>query len=603
MKKSRWIGLWLIALLFILGVFVISPEAEAAGEQMQTVQITAYQYYQYAFDLLDQVNQFRKGNVRPELKMDKDLMDAAIQRAAECSFYRDDSHTRPSGKAFSSVNKKACAENYFIGSIGESSDPDNLEEWWDKPDIVLNDWRRMGTPDGGYGPNGENLNNRKYVTAGIGVVRINNDVYWVMLFGDSVDENAVVSRSDYNTDTRVLKYPKIQVAQTYLNKKTIVINPSPTIPKTLKVGKTANINLNIAQSDSIYYYATLLKSKLVFTSSDPDVATVSTKGVITGKKAGTATITVRSKLSNSSAPVLRTFTLTVTDSSSQKDTGIPKIISQPQNTSVIVGNNASFILEASGEGLVYQWYYRKSESSSWKAITAERGKKATYTVQTKLYQDGYQYRCEVKNSKGTVYSNVVTLNVTKAAAKPKIITQPPEAVSVLAGEKATFSIKAEGADLSYQWYFRTSSKGTWKKTNLSAGTEDTYVLTAKLKQNGYQYRCKVSNSAGTVYSKALTLKVSNTAVKPKIVSQPPKSLSASVGKKVTFSVKAEGENLTYQWYFRTASGSWKVVNMADGTKSTYSFTPKIKQNGNQYRCKVSNGAGYVYSSILTLKVQ
>lgn len=90
-------------------------------------------------------------------------------------------------------------------------------------------------------------------------------------------------------------------------------------------------------------------------------------------------------------------------------------------------------------------------------------------------------------------------------AKPSIKTQPKSA-SVKAGKKVTFKVKALGKNLKYQWYYRTSSAGTWKKVS-SGGRSATLSFKVKSKQNGYQYRCLVKNSAGKVYSKAATLKV------------------------------------------------------------------------------------------------
>lgn len=88
--------------------------------------------------------------------------------------------------------------------------------------------------------------------------------------------------------------------------------------------------------------------------------------------------------------------------------------------------------------------------------------------------------------------------------KPKIITQP-KSVKVKAGKKVTFKVKAEGEQLKYQWYYRTSSKAKWKK--ISNATKASYSFKAKAKQNGYQFRVLVRNPAGKVYSKAATLKI------------------------------------------------------------------------------------------------
>ena len=98
-----------------------------------------------------------------------------------------------------------------------------------------------------------------------------------------------------------------------------------------------------------------------------------------------------------------------------------------------------------------------------------------------------------------------TPTVPPAISKPVIKTQPKN-VSVKAGKKATFKIKAKGEELKYQWYYRTSSAAKWKKVS-SGGKSATRSFKAKAKQNGYQYRCLVKNSAGKVYSKTVRLKV------------------------------------------------------------------------------------------------
>ena len=63
----------------------------------------------------------------------------------------------------------------------------------------------------------------------------------------------------------------------------------------------------------------------------------------------------------------------------------------------------------------------------------------------------------------------------------------------------------------------TISTGTW--TAYDGGTSATLTLIAKSYRNGYQYKCKVSNAIGYVYSNAVTLtvNVSFIAVRMKLV--------------------------------------------------------------------------------------
>ena len=93
-----------------------------------------------------------------------------------------------------------------------------------------------------------------------------------------------------------------------------------------------------------------------------------------------------------------------------------------------------------------------------------------------------------------------------------------------------------------------------------------------------------------------------TLSKPVIKTQP-KDVTARAGKKVTFKLKARGEELKYQWYYRTSpTVKWKKVS-SDGKSATLTFKVKAKQNGYQYRCLVKNAAGKVYSKTVSLKVK
>lgn len=73
--------------------------------------------------------------------------------------------------------------------------------------------------------------------------------------------------------------------------KTIKIATVPSAEKTLTVSKT-KLNVKIGKKVTIKA-TTTPKAKITYASSNKKVATVSSKGVVTGKKAGTATITVK----------------------------------------------------------------------------------------------------------------------------------------------------------------------------------------------------------------------------------------------------------------------------------------------------------------------
>ena len=202
----------------------------------------------------------------------------------------------------------------------------------------------------------------------------------------------------------------------------------------------------------------------------------------------------RCKVTNAAGSVYsNTVTLTVSS-------GKPTITTQPSNVSVAVGSTAQFKVVATG-ATSYQWYYRTSSTGSWTAVVASSGKTSTYKLTTAARHNGYQYRCKITNSAGSVYSNTVTLTV-----KPKITSQPT-GKTVTAGTTVHFKVTAENAT-SYQWYYRTSSTGTWTAVAAASGKTADYSLTTAARHNGYQYRCKVMNATSYVYTSIVTLKVS-----------------------------------------------------------------------------------------------
>ena len=352
----------------------------------------------------------------------------------------------------------------------------------------------------------------------------------------------------------------------------------------------------VIEGDSVSFKVTATGGSLTYqwyyrkTSSDSWAAVSAASG-----KTDTYTLTTaarhngyqyRCKVKNIAGTVYsKTVKLTVVNK--------PAITTQPASKTVAEGTSVTFKVAATGGGLSYQWYYRKSSSDSWTAVSAASGKTAAYTLTAAARHDGYQYRCRVKNAAGSVNSKTATLTV---VSKPVITTQPVNA-GVAPGTIATFQVAATGGSLSYQWYYRTSSSGTWTKVKTN-GTSATYSLDAKTTHNGYQYRCKISNAAGSVTSKTVTLSVYD----PPVITSQPKNASVSVGTIATFKVTASGTAVKYQWqYKKPGSSTWTNVS-ANGTSATYTITSEERLDGYQYRCKVYNAAGAVYTKAVTLTV-
>ena len=244
----------------------------------------------------------------------------------------------------------------------------------------------------------------------------------------------------------------------------------------------------------------------------------------------------------------------------------PVITTQPSDITVNAGQTATFTVAANYADS-YQWYYRKTSTSAWNDVK-NNGTSATYNLATIASHNGYQFRCLVKNGVGSVYTNTVTLTV---RSKPTITTQPTN-VTVNVGATATFKVVASGAT-SYQWYYRKTSTSAWCDVK-NNGTSATYNLVTIASHNGYQFRCLVKNSAGSVYTNTVTLTVKS---KPTITTQPT-NVTVHAGAKATFKVVASGAT-SYQWYYRkTSTSAWCDVKN-NGTSATYNLTTIVSHNG------------------------
>ena len=85
--------------------------------------------------------------------------------------------------------------------------------------------------------------------------------------------------------------------------------------------------------------------------------------------------------------------------------------------------------------------------------------------------------------------------------------------------------------------------------------------------------------------------------------QQPKDVTAAIGDKVSFTVSAEGEGLTYQWQCSSNNGqSWYNSTYPGYATNTMTMTATEARCGLVYRCRItdSNGAS-ILSNVVTLK--
>jgi len=144
-------------------------------------------------------------------------------------------------------------------------------------------------------------------------------------------------------------------------------------------------------------------------------------------------------------------------------------------------------------GFTYQWQYSR-DGEKWTNTTLTGYNTDTLTVPAKG-KNGYMYRCQLTGSKNSkIESKAATLHV----GDPVVITAQPQAVTVAAGEVATFTVEATNA-YAYQWQYQRPTGTTWGNTSADGNQTATLNVTTKASNNGYKYRCVVYGLDGVEY--------------------------------------------------------------------------------------------------------
>lgn len=262
-KKTRyllWPALLLLLLLLAPGNIV---RVQAASDQT-AVQLKLSQgirRYDYAYQVLDLVNQERAKKNRNPVTMDKNLLECAMTRAEELTVYA--SHTRPNGSICFS------AFPYF------ENPSENLAINQGTPEEVMESWIESS---GHY----TNIMNSKNVSAGIGCYSQNGHLYWIQCFSSHATE-ACTQPANQNVS------PVLSVLPRLVN---IHFNVSSPVKfteeqKTLTIYATCN--------GFSYMSSSLDPSSFTWSTGDPSVATVDQSGVIRLKSKGNTTVTATLK--------------------------------------------------------------------------------------------------------------------------------------------------------------------------------------------------------------------------------------------------------------------------------------------------------------------
>lgn len=226
-------------------------------DEISRISVTCDSLYDEAYEILEMVNKERAAEGLGALSMDKDLLDAAMQRAAECTVYY--SHTRPNGSSCFTANlSKMNAENIAIGY------PDSA--------AVMDGWMNSAG-------HRANILTEGFQSIGVGAAYVNGYYTWVQVFGRGAAEtgekpaNAALTYDillDATISPVMLRETETEISagETYQLK-----------PYALPAGE-----------DYERWWSTPVNPASYLWSCDSDIARVDTDGLITALRGGTAKV-------------------------------------------------------------------------------------------------------------------------------------------------------------------------------------------------------------------------------------------------------------------------------------------------------------------------
>ncbi|MCD8109571.1 MAG: leucine-rich repeat protein, partial [Clostridiales bacterium] len=450
----------------------LKPYGANGYRYLEDVSISGEYNYDMAYEVLELVNEEREAEGLSALVMDESLLETAMQRGSEIALLF--SHTRPDGSPCFSANSAMNGENVAAGQTSASA---VMESWMNSEGHKAN------------------ILTSSYTTVGIGCFYHNGVYYWVQNFGvgdtatdcdkpenESVTKTVSLAVGEFEepiTSTGI--YWGSLESYTYEYSLDLTVSD-------VQEGETSQASVYIQNPGFDSASALLENDGITYTSSDTDVATVSTNGLITGVSEGQADIIASLKYNEARENIL-VYSLVASDDS-YYGTTISMSDIAVTNTSEGIQVTFDAVEGANYYDVTYQ--YTSSASIYGKLLSRENGDinddlDSYTTIITDCAEHSgeiYTVYVEIRTSTSKLTTNTVTI---------MYLSQPVLSIS---GSRSNPTVKWEtvnGAE-SYQIYRRTEdsdwialeSTTETRYTDTTADTETVYYYTVQAVSGYYR---------------------------------------------------------------------------------------------------------------------
>ena len=172
------------------------------------------------------------------------------------------------------------------------------------------------------------------------------------------------------------------------------------------------------------------------------------------------------------------------------------ITREPENAYADIGETVEFTVEATGEGLTYQWQNNYKGISSWGNSSLAGSRTATITVPVISARYNYYWRCVVTDANGEQLISKAALLSEKLEPVEFAITKQPEDVQAEEGETVQFTVEATGEGLTYQWQNSWNGTAAWNNSGLTGSKTATITVPLTSARMPYHWRCVITDANG-----------------------------------------------------------------------------------------------------------
>ena len=176
------------------------------------------------------------------------------------------------------------------------------------------------------------------------------------------------------------------------------------------------------------------------------------------------------------------------------------IVKQPESFAGKVGQTAAFTVEATGQGLTYQWMYSNNNGKSWSKSSMPGADTASMSVAMKAFRVGQMYKVVITDAQG---STLESQAVSMTTASTVTIVENPSNCTAVPGHTGVLTVKAEGQGLTYQWMYSNNQGKTWSKSTLTGCNDAALYVLVKDYRVGQLYKCVITDASGNVVESAV----------------------------------------------------------------------------------------------------